>query len=95
MNLISKATAANLLVYMYSQKKRKGSMRMQLDMYSSTVYIVNVVMWYQLRRNKSEHPIPFPMWPFGASLLFGASVAAVSVASSAELSLPITKREKK
>jgi len=52
-------------------------------------------MWYQLGKNKSEHPIPFPMWPFGASLLFGASVAAVSVASSAELSLPITKREKK
>ena len=57
--------------------------------------IVNVVMWYQLGSNKSEHPIPFPMWPFGASLLFGASVPAVSVVSSAELSLPITKGGKK
>jgi len=77
------------------KKKQKKREHPNVAGYVFIYSIVNVVMWYQLGRNKSEHPIPFPMWPFGASLHFGASVAAVSVVSSAELSLPITKRGKK
>lgn len=89
-----------LVTCIHNKKKRKKQKKREHANAARYVFIystciVNVVMWYQLGKNKSEHPIPFPMWPFGASLLFGASVAAVSVASSAELSLPITKRGKK
>ena len=55
-----------------------------------------IVMWYHLERNKSEHPIPFLMWPFGASPLVGVLVVVVIVVllvvSSAELSQPITDK---
>ena len=57
------ANPASVHVFKKTKKQKKKNKREQANAagYVFIYSIVNVVMWYQLGSNKSEHPIPFPM----------------------------------